>query len=327
MSIERKLTDAFKENEASLEYPSSLDTRIMAEYDRVVMKTGRDSRMKIKWSMPKVAMIVLIVTVLCGFAYSGSKFMFKDSQGNFSIRLQSNESFTLDPAILDKARNSIKEVKAQLEQGETAVVYYPELFLQFPIEFPVIGVSNLQYVYDAEQWKAELLEQGITESLPESLLAGAYIFEAGAINSPFYAMMGLDVIELLDDMKAEKKNNSEDKPLWRITDTATFPEQSVYTSVYRDSNGEHLYFIWKLYHDAIRVESFTSPSTEYEELELDGRKLHYTQNNESLFGESTTLQSMMWIEETGNETIVYSMESDSVNMTKEKLLEAVKSLP
>lgn len=328
MSIEQKLAEAFKCNESSLECPPSLDTRIMAEYDRMAMNTRRNSIMKKKLSMPKVAIIALVVAVLCGFAYSGTKFLYSDSKGHFSIRLQSNEAFTLDSGTLEKVRNSIKAVQEQLAPGETAVVYYPEVFSQLPIDIPVIGVSNLQYIFDAQQWKAVLEEYDVTETVPESLLAGAYEFEAGAVNSPFYPMTGLDTMDLLDEMKVEKKNMNEDKPLWRLTDISTFPEHSVYTSVYRDTNGEALYFIWQVFNDSsMKVESFTSPSTEYVEFDLNSKKVHYVKNNESLFGESTVLQSMMWIEEKDNGTIVYSIETDSVNMTKEKLIEAVKSLP
>ena len=328
MSIEQKLTEAFKHNESSLDCPPSLDTRIIAEYDRMVMNKRGNSKMKKKLSMPRVVIIALVVAILCGFAYSGSKFLYSDSKGHFSIRLQSNEAFSLDPITLEKARNSIKVVQAQLAPGETAVVYHPEVFSQFPVDIPIIGVSNLEYIYDAQQWKAVLEEQNVTESVPQSLLAGTYEFEAGAINSPFYSMMGMDAMDLLDEMKVEKKNVDEDKPLWRLTDIFTLPDISVYTTVYRDTNGEALYFTWQIYNDSsMKVESFTSPSTEYEEFNLDGKKIHYVKINESLFGDSTVFQSVMWMEEKGDATIVYSIESDSVTMTKEKLTAAVTSLP
>ncbi|WP_042169474.1 hypothetical protein [Paenibacillus gorillae] len=327
MSIERQLAEAFKRNESALECPPSLDARIMADYGRMTMGKRGDSFMKRKWSWSRAAIIVVVVAILSGFAYAGNKFLFSDSQGRYSIHMQTNEVFSLAPDTLEKARASLKEVQVQLAPGETAVVYLPEMAAQFSGEQPPLGVTNPNYITDLQQWKHVLEESSITESLPDSLLGGTYQFQAGTLNSPLHFLIGLDAMKLQDEMKTEIKKTEGNRPLWRLTAPPVDIPQSYYTSVYRNANGEALYISWGvLKGSSIKLEGITSPDTEYVQLDLNGHKAHYTKNEQSLYGDSNVFQSVMWIEEQEDQTIVYHVESDSASMTKERLIEAATSL-
>lgn len=322
MSIEQQLSKAFKHNEASLQCPPSLDTRIMAEYERMAMDKGRNVYMKKQGRLPKIAVIALVVVLLCGFAY-GSKFIFSDSTNRLSVQLQSTEAYHLTSETLEKTRATLKEVQSQLAPGETAIVYLTDVFK----DYPIYGVTNLDYIHDIQQWQLVLDQHGVTEALPDSLLEGTYQFEAGALNNPFHPLIGWDQDELLAEMEAEQKTSEHDKLIWRLTDLTTVPDISLYTSVYRAGNGEELYLSWQIYDfTTFKIENYTSPSTEYEEYDLNGKKAHYTQNNQSLLAENGVLQSVMWMAEKDDKSIMYMLESDSPNMTKEKLIEAVKSL-
>ncbi|GGG72425.1 hypothetical protein [Paenibacillus radicis (ex Gao et al. 2016)] len=327
MSIERQLAEAFKRNESAIECPPSLDARIMAEYRRLRMDKRGDSFMKRKWSLPKVAIIVVVVAVLSGFAYAGNKFLFSDSKGRYAIHMQTNEAFRLNQETLEKVRASLQEVQAELAPGETAVVYLPELAAKFNGELPPLGVTNPAYMTDIQQWKQVLEKSSIAEPLPDSLLGGTYPFQAGTLNSPFHFMMGLDAIELQDEMKTENKKGEDNRPLWRLTAPPVDIPQSYYTSVYRNANGEAIYISWGvLKGSSIKLEGISSPDTEYVQLDLNGQKAHYTKNDQSLYGDSNVFQGIMWIEEEEDQTIVYHVESDSASMTKERLIEAATSL-
>jgi len=324
MSIEQQLSKAFKHNESSLQCPPSLDSRIMAEYERMAMDKGRIVHMKKKGRMPKVAVIALVVVLLCGFAYGG-KLLFSDSNSLLSYQFHSNETYQLDSDTLENTRASLKAVQSQLAPGETAIVYLTDVIK----DYPIYSVTNLDYTHDIQQWQRVLEEHGVTELLPTSLLEGAYQFEAGALNNPFHPLSGWDQDELLSEMEAEKEElSNKDQLIWRITDLATNPDMSMYTSVYRDSNGEELYLSWQILGKSVfKIEGNTSPSTEYEEYDLNAKRVHYTKNNQSLLAENGVLQSVMWMAEKDDQSIIYMIESDSPSMTKEKLIEAVKSLP
>lgn len=320
MSIERQLREAFKRNETSLECPPSLDNRIMAEYEQMVVATRRDSKMKKRMSLPKVAIIALIIVVLCGFAYGG-KLLFSDSKGNFTFQLQSSEMVSLSPDLVEKARQSLKEVQDQLEPGETAVVYIPEVYSK--INLP-LAATNWVLISDMQQWREVLDEQGITELLPDSLLSEAYQFDAGAPNSPLNPTFGMDAMNLLEEMK---KENAGDEIFWRLTDTSD-SLVTTYTSIYRDGNGEAIYLIASVFDEEIVAsKGLTPPNTEYELIDFNGKTGHYTKYEQSLVGESNVLHNVMWIEENDGRAVSYNVTSDSITMTKERLLDVVRSLP
>ncbi|MUT67461.1 hypothetical protein [Paenibacillus sp. NEAU-GSW1] len=330
IEFERKLTEAFKrsETELELECPPSLDVRIMAEYGRLTMEKRGKVAIKKKWSLSKVVIITATVALMSGFAYAGNKFLFSDTAGTYSIQMQTNESLDLEPDALEKARASLKEIQAQLAPGETAVVYLPEIAAKFEGGHqPALGVTNPIYVSDKSEWKAALTEIGA--AMPDDLL-GSYQFEAGTKNSPFHYELGMDALDLLNQMQAESEQSEGDQAaqaLWRLTDTETNSFVSSYTSVYRDADGEMLQAAWVVFDDpSTRMESFAPPSTVYEELSLSGQKAHYTKFDQSLYGDSSTLQSVMWIEQQEDRTIMHYVESDSAAMTEEKLVEAAQAL-
>jgi|GEM_PF-1093071 len=327
MSIERKLTEAFKRDQAELECPPSLDERIMADYGRMAMDGRRNKHMKNKRGLSRIAIIAAVIAVLSGFGYAGTQLLFSDSLGKYSIRMQSNEALTINPEVLDRARASLKMVQDQLAPGTTAVVYLPEVFSEYRGAPLPIGVTSPDWVAGAQEWQVVLEEKGVTETLPDSLLGGAYTLKAGSLKSPFHVLMGLDAMDRMNEMIAEHNATNGEGPLWRLTEQSSEGPESYYTSVYRDVNDEALYYTWQIISDAsIKTEALTSPSTVYEELDLGGYKAHYTKNDQSLFGESNVLQGIMWMEEKEGETIVHHVESDSASMTKERLVEVASSL-
>lgn len=321
MSIEKQLSEAFKHNEVSLHCPPSLDNRIMAEYEQAVMNKGSNVYMMKKRRLPKVALIALVVALLCGFAY-GSKLLFSDSTNQLSYQFNSSEAFHLNAETFEHARATLQEVKTQLAPGEAGIVYMPEIFK----DYPLYGVTNPDYIADKQQWELVLEEHGLTEQLPDSLLEGAYSFKAGAVDE--YPLISLEQNGLLAEMEAEKKTSNNDQPVWRLSDSTTNPIMTSYISVYEDENEEAIRLSWQIYDEVVsKINGFTSPTTEYEEYDLNGKKVHYTKNNQSLYTESDVLQSAMWMVEKDGQSFIYTIESDSPSMTKEKLIDAVKSLP
>ncbi|MEK4251504.1 DUF4367 domain-containing protein [Paenibacillus sp. FSL W7-1287] len=319
MSIEKQLSEVFKHNEASLQCPPSLDNRIMAEYEQAAMDKGRNVKMMKKGRLPKVALIAIIVVLLCGFAY-GSKFLFSNATDKLSYQLYSSDAFHLKEETFQNVRATINEVQSQLAPGEAALVYLPEVIK----DFPLYGVYNPEYIADKQQWQQVLEEQGVTEQLPDSLLGDEYQFEAGAVMN--YPLIGLDQDDLIAELEAERKSSNNEKPIWRLTDRM-MDSYSKFTSVYRAAHGNAIQLSWQIYDEVTKIDGYTSPTTDVEELNLNGKKAHYTKNNQSLLAESGVLQSVMWLAEKDGKSIMYTIESDSPDISKETLIEAAKSLP
>jgi len=322
MSIEKQLNEAFKHNESSLQCPPSLDSRIIAEYDKAVMARRRSVTMFKKRPLPKVVMIALVFVLLCGFAY-GSKLLMSDSTSKLSYEIYSNKAFHFSDETIEMARSKLSEVKSRLELGETAVVYLPELSK----DYPLFAVENPTYVDDLQQWQSIIAEQGVIENVPRTIFNGLYHFKGGTEGNPFYASINISQKELIEEMKAESKNNTNNEPVWRIVNDAKIPDVSLYSQVYQAENGETIHLSWQIYSDwTFKVESYLSSEEQYEEVNVEGKKAHYIKNNQALLAKDGLLQILTWMVEKNGDSIIYSLESDSPGITKERLVEIFKSM-
>lgn len=323
MSIEEQLRQQFQNEKASLHSPRSLDARIMKEYERHVVEKGRVDHMNKRFRFKKMAITVAVVALLCGFGYGG-KLLYSHANDNFKISYSVSDKYDLSKEQLDFARASLKEVRSQLAPGETALVYLPNLFRDFPGSV----VTNPQYNYDLQQWQHILGEKGLAQYMPKSLLNEEFQAEAGVLNNPFHPLVGTDYEQLIEEMKIEYNNGNDDQPIWRLADVTKLPEIEHYTTVYTNTDGEELLLSWQLVEQpVISMEGYASTSTEYEEHEINNKKVHYTKNHQDLLGESGVLQSATWITEQEGTTIIHYVETDSLDITKETLLQAVKALP
>ncbi|BBH23256.1 hypothetical protein Back11_46010 [Paenibacillus baekrokdamisoli] len=321
MSIERQLVKEFEQDSQNRKCPPDLDTRITAEYRQQVMQQRGKPFMPRKWKMPKVVLIAIIVMIVCGFAYTGSKLLFTDKNGNATVNVHSNQQLKLEKDALERVRLTLKEVKSQLGPGETAVVYVSD----FDFYGSWLGAFNPVTLSEIEQWKTKLKEHEVEEKLPDSLL-GSFDFVEGMEGDPFFPALGTDAISVWEGMKAESKKTGS-KTLWRKTIGSSIKPTSPYTSVFRNSNQDSIYLTWDIVNGpTVKFEMMTPPNTSYEELDINGLKAHYTKDEQSLYGDSNINQDVMWIKESGGKTIVYHVRSDSLDMTKEQLVEAAKSL-
>ncbi|MFD1775833.1 hypothetical protein [Paenibacillus rhizophilus] len=323
MSIERQLIEEFERD--SRKCPSDLDTRIAAEYKHRVMQQRGIPFMFRKRRMPKVVLIAVIFIVICGFGYAGNKLLFEDQKEKLSISYQTEQQLHFEKGDVGKIRSSFQEVKAQLKPGDTAVVYLQDYDIQVQ-GTPIVFGINKPVSIPLEAWKATLQQRSIKEKLPESIL-GTYKFVEGMETSPYQFNYGPDAYRLIDEMKAESKETGS-KVLWRITNLSEADPVAPYTSVYRNSANDTIYLTWQIAGGDTSVKMFQAAplGTAYEEIDIGGLTAHYMKDDHSLYGQSTIHQDVMWLKESGGKTIVYHVQTDSQNMTKEQLVEAAKSL-
>lgn len=325
MSIEQQLTEEFQRDSRNRICPPGLDARITADYRRLVMDQRGESMMLRKGKAVKLVLTAAIVFVVCGFGYAGSKFLFEDHKDQITVNYQTNEALHLEPADVEKIRVSLEEVKAELSPGDTAVVYFKDYETMIGGSPVVYGIHKPVSV-EPDAWRAVLKQHNIGEKLPESLL-GAYELVEGMEASPYQFSFGTDAFQLLDEMKAESGQTG-GKVLWRKTEVSADQPIAPYTSVYRNSLNDTIYVTWQIADGGsdIRLFQAAPPNTKYEDITINGVSAHYLLNNQALFGQSATQQDVMWLKESGEQTIVYHVQSDSTTLTKEQLIQAAQSL-
>lgn len=321
LSIEKRLAEEFERD--SRMCPSDLDVRITAEYRQQVMQQGGKSLMFKKSKMPKFVLVTLILILVCGFGYAGGRQLFSD-HGKLSISNRTEQQLEFKQEDVAKIRGSLQQVKAQLSPGESAVVYLRDYDLEVEGTPVVFGITN-PLLIPLEAWKTALQQQGVQEKLPDTLL-GSYNLAEGMETSPFQATLGKDAYAILDELKAEGKTSGSEM-LWRKTG-ATDDIVATYTSVYRNAAGDTLYLTWQIAGSDSNPVIFqlSPPGITSEDAQIGGITAHYLKNDQSLFGQSPVHQDVTWLSQTGDKAVAYHVQTDSVSMTKEQLVEAAKSL-
>ncbi|MNC42917.1 hypothetical protein D3C75_917510 [compost metagenome] len=221
-------------------------------------------------------------------------------------------------------RGSLAEVKAQLNPGETAVVYFKDH--DFEVEgSPVVFGINHPVTLPLELWRATLQEHNVAEKLPDTLL-GTYQLAEGMETSPYQFSFGADAYTLLDEMRADSKKTGSEM-LWRKTN-ASEVLVGTYTSVYRNAANDSIYLTWQIADGApgAKMMQLVPPNTVYEDIQLGSLTGHYLKDGQSLFGQSSVHQDVTWLSASEGKTVSYHVQTDSMTMTKEQLIEAAKSL-
>lgn len=288
------------------------------------MNEGGASHMWRKGKPAKILLIAVIVGVICGFGYAGNKFLFADQKDRLAISYQTDQQLSLEPADVADIRRSLAQVKSQLAPGDTAVVYLRDHEAKIQGVPVIFGVQNPVSV-QPDVWRAKLKQQHIEEALPDSLL-GTFKLEEGMEGSPLQFGFGADAYRLLDEMRAESEETGS-RVLWRTTDLPAEQPLVPYTSVYRNSSQDTIYITWQVANGSADVKLFQAapPNTEYEELKVNGVTAHYLKHDQALVGQSPIHQDVTWLQESGGQTIMYHVQSDSEALTKQQLIQAAQS--
>ncbi|GIO99700.1 hypothetical protein J14TS5_47860 [Paenibacillus lautus] len=325
MSIEQQLKDEFQQNAKNVVCPSSIDLRVMNVYrEQMLEKKGEQPmRRRRKWS--KAVLVILLIAVVSGFAYAGRTLLFEETKGNMTMSAETLEDLKLSKTQLESIRQARNEVKAQLNPGESAVVYLTDL--DNVKRLPFIPVSQPDVNEDLDTWRKALTDRHFDVLPPDSLL-GTYRFTGGMELSPFGAYAGseTDIAALLEELKAESEESGKDY-IWRKTSIPTsFPLLS-YTTAYRNSDQETLYLVMETTPDSkVKLQTLAPSSAKYEEMELNGHAAHYLINDSYVYTDSHVYQEISWMIEKEGQAIIYRLGSDSPAMTKERLMEAAKSI-
>lgn len=325
MSIEQQLKDEFQQNAKNVVCPSSIDLRVMNVHrEQMLEKKGEQPmRRRLKWS--KAVMVIILIAVVSGFAYAGRTLLFEETRGNMTMSAVTLEDLSLSKTQLESISQARNEVKAQLNPGESAVVYLSDLGNVKSL--PFIPVSQPDVNEDLDIWRKALTDRHFDVLPPDSLL-GTYRFTGGMELSPFGAYGGseTDIAALLEELKAESEESGKDF-IWRKTSIPTsFPLLS-YTTVYRNSDQETLYLVMETPRDSkVKIQTLTTSSAKYEEMELNGHDAHYLINDSYVYTDSHFYQEISWMIEKEEQAIIYRLGSDSPAMTKERLMEAAKSI-
>ncbi|KOR89506.1 hypothetical protein [Paenibacillus solani] len=324
MSIEEQLKEEFKHNAKNIVCPPTIDLRVMNACREQMLEKKGVQPMRRRGKLYKSIMFILVIAVVSGFAYAGRTLLFEETKGNMTMSAAKLEEFKLSNTQIESIREARKEVKAQLNPGESAVVYLTEL--DKITDLPFITVSKPEVNEDLDNWSKAMAHQ--FNVLPPDSLLGSYSFAGGMELSPFGVFWGseTDMTTLKKEMKDESEASGKDM-VWRITQAPSSLPMLSYTTTYRNSEQETLYLVMETALDSkIKVQLVTPPSTKYEKMDLNGYSAHYFKNDSYIYTDNNFYQEISWMTEREGRAIIYRIGTDSPSMTKEKLMEAAQSL-
>lgn len=325
MSIEQQLKDEYQQNAKNVVCPPSIDIRIMNAYRERMLEKKGEQPLERRRAWSKAVMVILLIAVVSGFAYAGRTLLFEETKGNMAMSAVTLKELKLSKAQLESISQARNEIKAQLNPGESAIVYLTDL--DNVKSLPFIPVSQPDVNENLDSWRNLIASRNIADQIPDSLL-GTYRFAGGMELSPFGAYVGSerDIAALLEEFKAESEETGKDV-IWRKTPVPTSLPLLTYTTVYRNSDQETLYLSLETARDSkVKLQMTAPPSAKYEEFDLNGHSAHYFKNDSHIYTDSHFYQEISWMFEHDGDAIIYRLGSDSPAITKEQLMKAAKGL-
>lgn len=325
MFVEEKLRKEYEWAAGELHSDPALDNKI-----ELAAKKELEGRKRMKKGIlfrPKLTYVAAAFVLLTGFGYATHSLLYKINEGSMHMEVQAYKDFSLMRITPEEIRRELASVENKLATGETAIVYFAELAKEkHPVyqQNPVIGVEKPAIVKDWKAWNTVLEEASLLQPLPKQL-SESFSFLEGKLGTPYGVMIGQEGYKWLQELQEESKQTGK-SVVWKVVPKTTSPIEA-YTSLYQNQQQESIYFtVEVLPKDEINVQVSTPETTKYESLEINGKKAHYTKNDQFMLSKSGQYQELSWLDQDGQKTIMYRMATDSPSVSKEMLQRAAETI-
>ncbi|CAG7617370.1 hypothetical protein PAESOLCIP111_02016 [Paenibacillus solanacearum] len=327
MSIEQRLKQQLERQAQALRPSAELHDRILQQY-RKQASGGKRGWRPGRIGVPQAAVFAVLLVLLSGFAYAGGKLLFVEEHGPLRVEYRTTgDSFALKHVSTEEVQRATADVKRQLADGESAVVYFAGLEQEAnPLyrAVPLIVVNKPETIADRAVWADQLKRLKLTSGIPETL-AGDFRFLEGAAGAPFGGAVPDEGMKLLDSLKQESKQTGS-KSVWKKLSASAQPPIVTYTTTYVNAQQEKMYLTVESVEGGATVQVTAPDSALHEQLSVKGNKAHYWNNDQFVFSGSGRYQTVSWTEASDGGTRTIGLGSDSPLMTKERLVRAAESL-
>ena len=324
MFIEDKLKKEYEWAANELGSNPALDHKILLAARKEL--AGRKEKKKSMFLRPKLTHVAASFVLLTGFGFATHSLLYKENTGSVQMEVQSAKDFALTQIAPEEIRRELASVENKLATGETAIVYFAELAKEkHPLfqQNPVIGVEKLEVVADWKQWDEISKKASLSHSLPKQL-GDDFTFREGKLGTPYGAMIGQGGETWLQELQQESKETGK-SVVWKVVPNSASPINT-YTTLYQNEQKANIYFtVEVLPEDQLNIQVSTPETTTYEPVEVNGKKAHYTSNDQFLFSDSGLYKELSWVSKEGEKTIMYHMATDSLAVSKQMLKQAAEA--
>jgi hypothetical protein len=328
MSIENQLKLAFRQSAQHLKQPHQLDARIEQLYDMHLQAKGKSSN----WfshqnKFSRIVIIAACFLIFSGFAYA-STLIYHMNLNNISIEASKDSQFNFTQKQMNEIIGARKEVKNQLDPGESAFVFIAELDkIKVPgfLDGEGMGlniISNPLPFLDINQWK-ELTKSSFAAFRTPTLLPNGFAFNKGEIEE-HYSIESDNQTKYYQLLK-EKALAADGKFAWQKAGPEDFLSRGIITPqlIYTNSANDQIevnYTVKPPGTENMNFITLMGDSANAEKVHVAGLEGYYSENNQYVLNDTGYMKDIIWLEQVNDQTIICHVSTSSKNVTKEELL-------
>lgn len=346
MSIEEQLKQEFTYKAEQIEMPEELVKHVGQHIEQHLQQ---ERNVGSKYSIPPrkrsflrpvpiIAALCLAVLLCSGlvWAYEKSKvYHFKAQSELITVSYTNSEDYS----ISEEQKARLKQVQDQLEPGEAAIVYIPELERVIDLMYnpdankgtkstmhysPYTKVNQLIYYTDLSAWLAALGPEYEGLKIPTKLPKG-YQLESGTIEHEFYGSWGEDELKAIKQL--DQKEDLTDYDWIKLDQQAFTPNL-----IYKNKHNETIKVSFSFIETIRRLEMTLHVSTQAEAIEINGQEALYTVRQSQEHGTNKAnsyRQSIQWYErkkEGEKPFFGYHISSDSKKISFKDLIQMAEAM-
>ncbi|MEW9698908.1 hypothetical protein [Paenibacillus sp. SI8] len=337
MSTQQQLKTAFKQVTDQLHPPKQLDAKIEQLFHTNIVDnqavrsedTGRKRPFSLfQGSKRKIVILALAsMLLLSGAAYASQLLYSLNGKG---VQLQVSKESAIDLSHSESVAiyNELQQVKSQLADKQSAFVYLrplaerqvPALLLvQQPVQYNVLN-----------EWKAAVEAIYPTLKMPTDLPEG-YSFAAGQLQN-WIGVYSPDEAKSYESKLSKKSQKGSSGITWEKTPDNR-PALSSLDSpglIYRNHASQQLEIRYQIFPQTdgnIQIKGMINEQAKAEPVNLRNQTAgYYVANDNNFSSENGYLQSLQWIENQNNHTILYTISTSSPTIALEDLQKMANSV-
>ncbi|WP_339209405.1 hypothetical protein MHH56_16420 [Paenibacillus sp. FSL K6-3182] len=316
MSIEQELTQAYKQSATRIKRPEELDARIEQLYrTQSFQKQTKLHAVKKSWTLRIIVAGLLLTSMGFSTPYI---FHFKDEIIDYM--LHNGQLGTYDTMLAQQMRKSLEEVKQTLPTEGKAIFYSQKLKSLLPKtgSIPIVIVSNPFVWKEEKDWEMQLTEANPDLQLPDSLTE-TLTFIGGQKEQPFGGSLSAADMEPLHELeKRVKKEKPKETWLPLPRPVVESVDHPVYTTTYENESADIIHITMEVFTDKSNVQLRSNLKAQ-EQIVIGQQSATYALAQPFLYSDSDQYQSVFWMDSLADETILYTIGSPDLDMTKSEL--------
>ncbi|WP_168121259.1 hypothetical protein [Paenibacillus sp. HB172176] len=312
-----QLAEQYKSKAMEIQPPATHEEVIRRLYEADQRRRNHGAQ-QLRPVLLKIVLILGVLTIISGFT-SYIWYHYGDNRVRFQYTKPHHSRY--DEVLSSQIYNDLKDVKAKLEVGESAVVYLPEMAKLFNKKDMLTVVSNPTVVTQLKKWET-VLAQNVKEYKLPSSGSNDLKFVGGQEELPFGGFVSEESFRFLPELKRESET-AEGKVVWKKQ--VGKKVEDVFTTIYHNERQDEIYVSMQLIKQKTDFKMILG-DIERETINVNRAEVYYFKIKPYFLSESNMVQDIQWIETYADYTLVYSVGSKSPTLSKEELLVIVNEM-